>query len=200
MTRPQIKTYYDATEQREIRSDLEYAVSIATNTKVAIDCGCGAGADIAFLLDNGFRVHGFDIEEGSISRCEKRFKNNENVFLYNEGFDTFNYPAASLVVADASLFFCAADQFETVWDRIYRCLDDGGVFAGSFLGLDDSMARDDYNKEDIWPDVLAFNEQQVRKHFSKFEIMRFTEHKTSGVNVQGNNHDWHIYSIVAKKK
>lgn len=199
MTRPLIKTYYDATEHSDVREELKVAVSISGDSKVAIDCGCGAGSDIAFLLENGFKVYAFDIEEESISRCKKRFKSNENLFLFHEGFDTFVYPKASLVVADASLFFCSPNKFDGVWDNIYQCLNSGGVFSGSFLGEEDSMAKDDYDKENIWPDVLAFNETQVRKHLSNYEIIRFTEHRTSGTTSQGNKHEWHIFSVVARK-
>jgi SAM-dependent methyltransferase len=199
MTRPQIKTYYDATEQSETREDLKVAVNLIGDSKVAIDCGCGSGSDIAFLLANEFRVYAFDIEEDSIARCKNRFKGNENIFLNLDSFDTFIYPKASLVVADASLFFCPPNKFDEVWTKIYECLDSGDVFSGSFLGPKDSMAKDDYDKENIWPEVSVFTESQVRKHLSKYEIIRFTEHINSGTTSQGNEHDWHIYSVVAKK-
>jgi ubiquinone/menaquinone biosynthesis C-methylase UbiE len=81
MTRPQIKTYYDATEQSETREDLKVAVNLIGDSKVAIDCGCGSGSDIAFLLANEFRVYAFDIEEDSIARCKNRFKGNNKQII-----------------------------------------------------------------------------------------------------------------------
>lgn len=199
MTRPQIKTYYDATEQSRVRAELEFAVSISQQKGVAIDCGCGAGSDIAFLLEQGFTVYGFDIEEDAISRCEKRFKGNERLTLSQEGFDTFQYPKASLVVADASLFFCPPNKFDDVWNRIYECLESDGVFSGSFLGLKDSMAQPGYNKEEIWPEVLALSEGQVRSLFENYHIVHFNEHKSSGKTPAGSEHDWQIFSVVAIK-
>ena len=81
MPSQEIKEYYDATEHREVRSDLTFAVNIVGDPKIAIDCGCGAGADIEYLLAKGFKVYGFDIEDESISRCRKRFNNNKGVIL-----------------------------------------------------------------------------------------------------------------------
>ena len=46
---------------------------------------------------------------------------------------------------------------------------------------------------------LVFNEKEVRRIFDNFEICRFTEHKTSGKTALGISHDWHIFSVVAKK-
>ena len=100
-----IKQYYRSTEHSEIREDLTYAVSLTGAARVAIDCGCGAGSDIAFLRQNGFTVHAFDIEEESIRRCRKRYSSDPGVHLSVADFSGFEYPNASLVVADASLFF-----------------------------------------------------------------------------------------------
>lgn len=195
----EIQQYYDATESREIRSDLLFAVDLVDGHKVAIDCGCGAGADIEYLLGEGFKVYGFDIEDESISRCVKRFGGNENVNLSKDTFSSFEYPQASLVVADASLFFCPKSEFENAWTKIYGCLYPEGVFCGSFLGPEDTMASDDYDGQAFWKDVLVFDEKKVRRLFGGYEIVRFAEHKTSGLTPQGVLHDWHIFSVVAKK-
>jgi len=199
MSSKEINEYYDATEDREVRPDLTVAVDIAADPRIAIDCGCGAGADIKFLLEKGFKVYGFDIEDESILRCKKRFKSNKNVILSKAGFGSYEYPRASLVVADASLFFCRKTEFDYVWSNIYECLYPNGIFCGSFLGPDDAMARSKYNNSAFWPDISVFNEKEVRKLLGNYEIYRFTEHKTSGKTPQGIPHDWHIFSVVAKK-
>lgn len=195
----EINAYYDATAYREIRSDLTFAADIAADPRIAIDCGCGAGADIQYLLTKGFKVYGFDIEDESISRCQKRFKGNKDVILSKAGFGSYQYPKASLVVADASLFFCPKPEFDSVWGYIYECLYPNGIFCGSFLGPDDTMAGANYDKDAFWPDILVFDEKEVREIFKRYDILRFTEHKTSGTTPQGIPHDWHIFSVVAKK-
>ena len=192
--------YFDSTIDREPREDLVKAVSLLGDHKVAIDCGCGAGSDIAFLRSAGFTVYGFDIEDEYIARCCKRFEGDSHVHLSKANFSTYEYPTASLVLADASLFFCPEKEFSEVWRKINESLMAGGIFCGSFLGPEDTMAGPDYNKEAYWPDVLIFDESQVKDCFKGFKIISFTEHKQSGLAADGATHNWHIYSVVAKKE
>lgn len=70
MPTKEIIEYYNSTKHREIRSDLTYAVEQVDEPKIAIDCGCGAGADIEYLLSENFKVHGFDSEALAIERCK----------------------------------------------------------------------------------------------------------------------------------
>jgi len=194
-----IRKYFDETENRQIRDDLVYAIENVGEPKVAVDCGCGAGADINYLVSNGFFVYGFDVEEESISRCKTRFRNFENVNLTRSSFSSYNFPKASLVIADASLFFCPKSEFPGVWENIYKCLYSNGIFCGSFLGPEDTMASPNYNPNDYWPEVAVFEEEEVKKIFANYEIIRFNVHRSSGTTPQGNPHDWHIYSVIAKK-
>ena len=193
--------YYNATENRGVRDGLKLAISHVGSKKVAIDCGCGAGSDIVFLRKNGFEVHAFDFEDESIQRCRKRFCDDDKVMLSQDDFASFPYPRASLVLADASLFFCSPSKFEDVWSKITESLDfDKGVFCGSFLGPNDSMAGSNFDKEAFWDDILIMAEQRLRTIFETYEIINWTEYKELGKTVLGKEHNWHIYSIVAKKR
>jgi len=199
MATEEIKQYYDATANSETRSDLLHAADLVENSKIAIDCGCGAGADIEYLLSKGFFVHGFDVEKESIARCKKRFNNNANVALSQDTFSSFTYPKASLVLADASLFFCEESGFNSVWDKIYESLEPSGIFCGSFLGPRDTTAAPNYNSNAYWSDTSVFTEDEVKKLFTRYQILRFTEHESSGNTPDGKPHHWHIFSVVAKK-
>ena len=176
-----------------------FAVSLIECNKIAIDCGCGAGSDIAYLRKERFIVHGFDIEEESIKICRERFKDDENVLLSLDSFGSFNYPKSSLVVADASLFFCPEKEFDMAWNKIYDSLTVGGIFCGSFLGEQDTMAGSNYNKDAYWSNILVFKEIDVRAKLKEFEVIKFTEHNLTGKTPQGTPHQWHIYSVVVKK-
>lgn len=200
MATEEIEEYYDLTKNREVRDDLEYAVGIVGEPKVAIDCGCGAGSDIAFLRANGFIVYAFDVELESVERCRRRFGGDDKVILAHASFSSYTYPAASLVCADASLFFCPEQEFDHVWFMINESLSRGGIFSGSFLGPNDTMAGPAYDREAFWPEVLVVTEEQLRPRFDNFEIMRWTEHDLDGKTAQGKPHHWHIYSVVARKK
>ncbi len=140
-----------------------------------------------------------DKEDESISRCHQRFKNTKNVILSKAGFNSYQYPTASLVVADASLFFCPKTEFDDVWNNIYNCLYPNGIFCGSFLGPKDTMAKPVYDKNAFWPEISVFEKKEVLNIFKRYEICRFTEHKTSGKTPQGMPHEWQVYSVVAKK-
>jgi len=194
-----ISKYFDATENRKVRDDLLFAVEGVGEPKIAIDCGCGAGADISYLVSKGFAVYGFDIEEESISRCKARFKNVGGVTISKSSFNSYTFPRASLVVADASLFFCPKSEFTDVWNNIYECLYPNGVFCGSLLGPEDTMAGPEYSVVDYWPAVAVFEEEEAKELFVNFEILRFNVHRSSGTTPDGNLHDWHIFSVVAKK-
>lgn len=199
MATEEILKYYADTTNRTVRDDLIFAASLIKNEKVAVDCGCGAGSDIAFLRNEGFTVHAFDIETESIKLCTERFESDEQVFLSRDSFSSYNYPKSALIVADASLFFCLESEFERVWANMINSLEKDGIFCGSFLGPNDTMAGPDYDKKAFWPHVLVFDEEALRARLSMFEVLRFTEHNVSGENPQGLPHQWHIYSVVVKK-
>ena len=199
MSTQEIKEYYRLTENSDVRSDLKCAINLLGKKKIAIDCGCGAGSDIAFLRKNDFTVYAFDIEEESILRCRERFKNDKKVLLSQDSFSRFIYPKASLILADASLFFCSDSEFDDIWDKIEESLIPEGIFCGSFLGPKDTMAGPDYDKDAFWSDVMVFTEEQLRIKFNYFEIIKWTEHDFSGETPQGTPHDWHIFSVIAKK-
>lgn len=196
----EVLEYFDATEFRDTRDDLKLGVTLVEGSRIAVDCGCGAGSDIAFLRASGFVVHAFDIESEAIMRCQRRFSGDDKVSLSQDSFGTFRYPRASLIVADASLFFCPEDEFEDAWKQINESLLPNGVFVGSFLGPDDTMAGPEYNRKGFWPNVLVASEETLRSWLKPFEIVSFTEHRTSGTAPGGNHHQWHIYSVVARKK
>lgn len=195
----EIMEYFDATANRQTRDDLKLAVELVGGTKIAIDCGCGAGSDIAYLHSKGFLVHAFDIEYESIKRCQKRFGDDNNVNLTQATFSSYNYPSASLILADASLFFCPEDEFPAVWGRIGEALQPKGIFVGSFLGSDDTMAKLDFNNK-FWPKVLITSEKQIRSWLNGFDTVSLKEHKTIGKTVGGAPHKWHVFSVVAQKK
>ena len=62
------------------------------------------------------------------------------------------------------------------------------------------MAAPDYDATAFWPATSVFAEDEVRELFNGYQICRFTEHKSSGTTAQGVAHDWHIFSVVAKKR
>lgn len=63
------------------RPILEKALGYFRNLPlVAIDCGCGAGNESAYLLSKGFNVHAFDISIDAQKVCTSDSKITLNLF------------------------------------------------------------------------------------------------------------------------
>lgn len=62
------------------------------------------------------------------------------------------------------------------------------------------MASPAYKPEDFWPDVAVFEEHEVIQLFANYELLRFNVHRSSGTSAVGEQHHWHLYSIVARKQ
>lgn len=193
-----VEAYYQESKYAEIRPELKYALGLLTGAGTAIDCGCGAGSNIAHLRAEDYTVHAFDIDEEAISLCSERFANDSHVHLYLDSFGSFNYPKADLVVADASLFFCPAVEFEAFIEKLFRALQPKGVFCGAFLGARDSMASPEFNSELYWGDVLVLTEAQIKYALKGFDILQCKELELDGKTNTGESHHWHIFTIVAR--
>lgn len=203
MSSDKIKQYYESTENRDIRTSLTRALAEVQGrfaAVTAIDCGCGAGRDIAFLQEQGCNVYAFDVEAESIRRCRERFNGVANVHLSQATFTDYDYPSAQLISADAALFFCPPGEFGLVWNKISEALVPGGIFVGSFLGERDTMASDAYDKEAYWPDVVTFTEASLRGYLSDFTVHHWQEHEMDGQTAQGEDHHWHIFELIAEKR
>ena len=187
--------YYQKALLKKHHQRCEFALKLNLSaSRVAIDCGCGTGADIAFLAESGYDVHGFDINEQAITICRERFSSTSNISLSQTSFEQFTYPSAGIVIANDSLFFADKKQFWRTWQNIELCLEQGGVFAGDFLGNRDSWAK--MGRSDINP----LSEPQVEALFDQFEIIRRQERDEKGVTMLGREKHWHTFSIVARKK
>lgn len=193
--------YYEKTLDGRVNPNLGFACDLldSDHMKVAIDCGCGAGRNTAFLLQRGFTVHAFDLNEEAINACRERFNATDRVVLSRASFETFDYPRASLVLASASLFFCPAEVFDDAWKRIVASIDQGGVFVGTFLGPNDTWART-IEEPTAFGTVLPLSEAEVRALFTGFDIVRWEERDEDGQTALGDEKHWHLFSVVARKK
>lgn len=160
----------------------------------AIDCGCGTGADIAFLAQQGYRVIGFDSSERAVDICQKRFENEALVAIKVSRFEEFSYPKASLIIANSSLFFTEPDVFYQTWLTLISSLKQGGIFAGDFMGM-----KDDWAKAHTCP-ITALRKSQVMALFEGLDIIDFYERDEPGQSLIGKSKHWHSYSVLARKQ
>ncbi len=83
------RQYYEKALSRPHSKRTEFAVRLnESNLKVATDCGCGTGSDIQYLEQQGFRVHGFDINPDSVAICRDRFGSKSLVDISESSFES----------------------------------------------------------------------------------------------------------------
>lgn len=187
--------YYQKALDRPHLKRTEFALKLnQSSLKVAIDCGCGVGADVHYLAQQGYQVHGFDVNPESIEICQRRFSRAALVDVSQASFEGYDYPQCGLLVANSSLFFAQPKEFEQTWQRIAKSIVAGGVFAGDFMGVKDSWAS--YYRLP----TRALTECQVRSLFEQFDIVRFSERDEQGTTSLGKMKHWHTFSVVALKR
>ncbi len=186
--------YYEKTLSHKHSPRTELASKLnESNFKVAIDCGCGTGSDVFYLAQLGYQVYGFDINPDSISICRKRFGNDPLVEISQASFENYDYPTCGLIVANSSLYFAEPTHFKKTWDSLTSSLVNGGVFAGDFMGMNDSWAAN-YRSP-----TAPLTKHQVLDLFDGFEIIRFHERDELGKTSIGKMKHWHTFSLVAEK-
>ncbi|MGI9281725.1 MAG: class I SAM-dependent methyltransferase [Endozoicomonas sp.] len=186
--------YYQKVAANPHKQSTEKAVSLnLSDSLVALDCGCGTGSDTAYLLSQGYTVSAFDVNQESVEFCRKRFADETAVSIHCSGFESFTYPQAGLVVANASLFFAHPESFPVIWQKIRASIQAGGVFCGDFMGPDDEWLED---KSHI---LTPLSEQDVKALFEGFEILEFSERNRRGPTARGPEKHWHTFSVMARK-
>ncbi|WP_375055121.1 class I SAM-dependent methyltransferase [Zobellella sp. DQSA1] len=187
--------YYERVSRQPHHPLTEFAAAQhAAKCRVAIDCGCGTGADTAYLYRLGYRVHAFDINPDAVDLCRHRFGHHPGVEVSLAGFESFNYPRAGLIIANSSLYFAEPTAFADTWSRIAGALESGGIFAGHFMGPEDDWASASRHT------INALARHQVEALFTRFDILRFSERNESGQTALGKSKHWHTYSVVAVKR
>ena len=183
--------YYRENEGREPRALLLEVLDSFELPGEAVDLGCGAGIDTLAMLERGWQVFATDAEDEAIQRTRGRVPPELQLRLQTlvTPMEDVELPAANLVWASFSLFFCDTPRFADVWARIGRAIVPGGRFAGQLLGDRDTWAPDE--------DISAFSEAQARALFDGWTLERFEEEENDGEACDGPKH-WHVFHVVAR--
>ncbi|WP_310619076.1 class I SAM-dependent methyltransferase [Flexibacterium corallicola] len=187
--------YLSSTTSLPHRPETELAVKANQSpTRTAIDCGCGAGRDIAYLREQGYQTFGFDSDVATVDVCKHRFADDNSVTISHASFETYEPPQASLILAHSSLFFCPRYTFEIFWDKILKSLEPKGVISCNFLGQKDSWLGKQFHRG------FAVNLQEINKLFSQFDIVKLSERNEDGATITGDRKHWHTYTVIARRK
>lgn len=160
----------------------------------AVDLGCGDGRDTVELLRRGWRVLAIDGEEEAIARLKSR-PNLDLELLSTQviSFAELTLPeAVDLINASFCLPFCTPAEFPNLWQKIVAALRSGGRFSGQLFGDRDSWAQ--------YSNMTHHSRRQVEELLGSFEVEFWQEEDHPGKTALGEEKNWHIFQIVARKK
>lgn len=93
-------SFAELTQNLPHRPILDKALSFLEGLpKIAIDCGCGAGNESGFLIEQNFIVHVFDPSTQARDICLQKFVGHDNFIFALERFENYAFPNASLIIA-----------------------------------------------------------------------------------------------------
>ncbi|MCW5610089.1 MAG: class I SAM-dependent methyltransferase [Rubrivivax sp.] len=175
-----------------LRRAIGLAALTGTRTGVAVDLGCGSGADTLELLRQGWTVHAVDADGPSLRLLAQQVpaEARERLHLHEAAFQDFVLPRCDLVWAGFSLPFCPAAAWPGLWPAIVDALAPGGRFAGDLFGERHAFGAYD--------DVMLLGEARVRKLLAALEVEAFDIE--DGVRPSGGQVTrWHAFGIIARK-
>ena len=194
--------YYQAVAGRPPRETLLKALenhaadlpgSPADGPGLAIDLGCGDGRDTVELTRRNWLVFAIDGEPEAIARLQQRQDiTRTNLVTQIQRFETLILPnPVDLINASFCLPFCPPAQFPALWAKIYNALCPGGRFCGHLFGDRDSWVR--------YPGRTHHTRSQLDRLLAPFDIEFLDEEEHPGKTALGEQKDWHIYNIVARR-
>lgn len=184
------KGYYENTWNLPPSALLVEALDfVRSESRIALDLGCGAGRDTKLLLQRGYDAVAVD-SQVLVRPYVENLSQYGNVLYAQATFEDFDYQRYSLVNARYSLPFISPKSFTKIMNKIVSSIDVGGVFVGQLFGL-----NDEWNKYDSQMTFLS--RAQVESQFKQLEIIKFEEKDEMGLLANGSIKHWHVYDIIA---
>ncbi len=189
------KQYFEKTKLNPPRPLTKKFIEMNINPQKAVELGCGAGNDTAYLIKNGWDVIAIDVEDTEQMILEKLNSKEKIKFEFSkQNFENIDLYETNLILANYSIPFCKKDNFKEFWKKIEKNIIKDGYFVGNFFGVKDSW-------KDIKKDNVFLSKEEVLKLFEKnFEIILFEEIENDKQTANGNMKHWHIFNVIARKK
>lgn len=159
---------------------------------VALDIGCGPGADAELLAKAGFMVDAVDISEVAVRNAKERCKNLKVDVLLGD-FREFAYRPDyySLIYAHNALPFVPKDDLVALVSTFRKSLKSGGYVMLTVFGPEHAWAgREDMN---FW------TKDAFVALWDGFEIVHAEEEKGSEALISGAEIFQHRIHFIAKK-
>ncbi|MFH1656529.1 MAG: class I SAM-dependent methyltransferase [Candidatus Nealsonbacteria bacterium] len=161
--------------------------------KFALDLGCGAGVDVKYLAENGFKVEAIDFNKSSINQTKEICKD-LNIEAKRKDIADFkiNLKKYSLIIAWNSLSFLQKDKAKKVFINIQKGLKSGGFFVFSIFGIEDDWAKN-HKEMSFW--TIG----ELKKTLESIDFIKITEKKETKPGVTGEVKFWHLIQGIARK-
>jgi tellurite methyltransferase len=159
---------------------------------VAVDLGCGSGADTLELLRRGWKVHCVDADPEGLEMLKSKVPPEfmGKVRTYTERIESFPFPECDLVWASYAFPFCPAANWEAMVRKATSALRPKGRIAGDVFGDKHAWAGE--------ADVLTLSETNLRIALSALDVEAFDIE--NGYRVSGSEITrWHSFGFSACK-
>ncbi|MGF1833262.1 methyltransferase domain-containing protein [Photobacterium sanguinicancri] len=162
---------------------------------IAVDCGCGAGRDALYLLEQGFQVYAFDKDLPTIEKLAQHSLAASNPMLDVKisSFGEYHFPRSHLVNASACLFYSEPNEFAIFWKNMVKSLFSGGIFCGHFIG------KDDIGFDEKLP-ILTHTKEEIEDLLEGFYVIAWQEKRERSSQLTGEQRYWTVYTVTALKK
>ena len=157
----------------------------------AIDLGCGPGRGVLRLLARGLHVTAVDVHQEALDMVRERVPADAPLELVRASFEDLDLGRYDVAVGCFSLFFLPPEAFAAFWPRLVDAIEPGGIWAGEFLGVNDSWKDRGYT---------VHTREQAEALLEGFEVLLFTEDEADGPTATGEAKHWHVFHTIARKR
>ena len=184
--------YFEKTQNGKPRENLVRALDLFAKEnfhELCMDIGSGAGNDISYLLDKGWKVIAFDPEEDSQRIIHERFPSHPNLNFTKASFKEISWEMVDLINCSYVLPFCEKDYFDTLLQNIITHVKPGSRFAGNFFG-----------PRHGWNHLNLVSKEKALSYFSNFNIEYIHEVEEDKISALDEEIFFHNIDLVARKR
>lgn len=193
MTKHNWRKFIEATKKRKPILLLQKILKNIPKNGVALDLGCGAGVEVKYLAERGFKVTAVDKEKSSINWIKKSCKGlpvnpiREDVVKYRIQPNSFD-----IIIAWNLLPFIKKESALKVLSKIQVGLKKKGYFVFSLFGPKDGFSP---NKN-----MSFFEVAELKNLLPYLKFLKLLELKKESPGVLGKIKFWHLIQGIAQKK
>jgi len=202
---------------RKINPRLEEVISYCKKDKIALDLGCGIGANSLYLIERGFEVTCVESNSVLIEKLKSKVINMPKSILANVKLiqkDILEFipdRKYNLVLALFVLHFFQLEDVKKIINRIQKSLvQDGVLYMSVFSNEDDNYSQLcnkglQINKNEIYSQKLKktmhfFDKSEIEQLLSRFNISDIREYKKEDNHPPDGKHIHKIIEAIAARK